>query len=252
MADRPDTTTFTNRILERNARGEKALGIIMGEASEDILELCGRLGLDFVLFDGQHYPLPPERIGTMCRIADAYGITPTMRVLDAECSTLLSYLDRGIRLIMLPNLETVEQAEALVAHTYLPPLGRRSVCSNHLLMKQDARGPGSLFTSMNDQIMLVAQIESPTAVDNLDDMLKVDGIDTFHAGEFDMALTMGIPGGHDDPRVTEIYERVSRKVRDAGKQMYKDRVEAIRVFDVMRDGAIDLLERHGRRAPIDY
>ena len=97
---------FRNNVLERIKRGEKALGISMNDPSEELVEIAGRMGLDFVNFDGQHAPLTPERVGTLCRIADGFGITPTMRIPDGEESTILSYLDRGIRQITVPNLLT--------------------------------------------------------------------------------------------------------------------------------------------------
>ena len=105
---------FRNKILERIKRGGKALGLFMSDPSEELVEMAGRMGLDFVGFDGQHSPLTPERVGTLCTIADGFDVTPTMRVPDGNESTLLSYLDRGGRGITVPNNQTREEAEKLV------------------------------------------------------------------------------------------------------------------------------------------
>ena len=78
-----------------------------------MVELAGRCGLDFVSFDAQHDPLTPAEIGEMCRIADPYGMTVSMRIPDGAESTILSYLDRGVRVITIPNLLTGEQAKEL-------------------------------------------------------------------------------------------------------------------------------------------
>ena len=99
-------TMVPNQILQRMARGEKALGMTLKETSGLLVELAGRCGLDFVSFDGQHDTVSPAEIGEMCRIADAYGMTVSMRIPDGAESTILSYLDRGVRVITIPNLLT--------------------------------------------------------------------------------------------------------------------------------------------------
>ena len=104
-----------NKALERIRSGEKALGVNMYDPSEELVEMAGRMGLDFVNFEGQHAPMPPERVATLCRIAHGFGVTPTMRIPDGQESTLLSYLDRGIMQVTIPNLLTREQAEDLVS-----------------------------------------------------------------------------------------------------------------------------------------
>ena len=77
----------------------KALGLTLREPSGLMVELAGRCGLDFVSFDAQHDPLTPAEIGETCRIADPYGMTVSMRIPDDAESTILSYLDRGVRVI---------------------------------------------------------------------------------------------------------------------------------------------------------
>ena len=75
---------FTNNCLTRIRNGEKALGLDMSDPSEELVELAGRIGLDFVGFDGQHSPITPERVGQLCRVAIGFGVTPIMRVPDGR------------------------------------------------------------------------------------------------------------------------------------------------------------------------
>ena len=82
---------ITNKILERARNGQKALGLTLSDPSEELVEMAGRMGLDFVGFDGQHSPLTPERVEQLCRVADGFGVTPTMRIPDQRESTILSY-----------------------------------------------------------------------------------------------------------------------------------------------------------------
>ena len=107
-----------NRIRKPIHDRRKALGISLTDPSAEMVELAGRVGLDFVHFDGHHAPLTPERMGLLCQFADGFGITPTMRVPNQRESTILSYLDKGVRVIIVPNLQTREEAEALIRHAY--------------------------------------------------------------------------------------------------------------------------------------
>ena len=88
-----------NKILEQVRRGEKALGLAMGSYTDELVELCGVVGLDFVSYDGQHAASTPEIIDRMCRMADGWGVTPVMRVPDQLPGNILNYLDRGIQAV---------------------------------------------------------------------------------------------------------------------------------------------------------
>ena len=140
-----------NRILWRKARGEKALGVSMNEPSEEVVELAGRMGLDFVNLDGQHAPVSPQEVGTICRIAEGFGMSTTMRIPDGAESTILSYLDRGVQLIVVPNLQTRAKAEALVKYTFFAPLGLRSSTSYPMVLRQDGPERISLFGGRQPQ-----------------------------------------------------------------------------------------------------
>ena len=237
---------FTNNCLTRIRNGEKALGLAMYDPSEELVELAGRVGLDFVAFDGQHSPITPERVGRLCRVAIGFGVTPIMRVPDGRESTILSYLDRGIRQITVPNLQTREEAEALVKYSFFAPLGLRSATSLSMVFHQDTASRADLMADVNANLVVVPQIESATCVDNLEDILQVDGLQYFAEGREDMAQSLGIPGGHADPRVDEAYARARAKLKAAGKEMWIDHLESIDVVQLVRGGAEDLLRKHNR------
>ena len=243
---------FTNNCLTRIRNGEKALGLAMSDPSEELVELAGRIGLDFVGFDGQHSPITPERVGQLCRVAIGFGVTPIMRVPDGRESTILSYLDRGIRQITVPNLQTREEAEALVKFSYFAPLGLRSATSLSMVFHQDTASRADLMADVNANLVVVPQIESATCVDNLEDILQVDGLQYFAEGREDMAQSLGLPGGHADPRVDEAYARARTKLKAAGKEMWIDHLESIDVAQLVRGGAEDLLREHNREPQMKW
>ncbi len=243
---------FTNNCLTRIRNGEKALGLAMSDPSEELVELAGRIGLDFVGFDGQHSPITPERVGQLCRVAIGFGVTPIMRVPDGRESTILSYLDRGIPQITVPNLQTREEAEALVKYSYFAPLGLRSATSLSMVFHQDTASRADLMADVNANLIVVPQIESATCVDNLEDILQVDGLQYFAEGREDMAQSLGLPGGHADPRVDEAYARARTKLKAAGKEMWIDHLESIDVTQLVRGGAEDLLRDHNREPQMKW
>jgi len=243
---------FRNKILDRISKGEKALGLSMSDPSEELVELAGRIGLDFVFFDGQHSPLTPERVGTLCRIADGFDITPTMRIPDGQESTILSYLDRGIRQIIVPNLLTKQDAEDMVKFTFFQPVGLRSSTSIPMVLHQDGASRAELFAQANANIVIVPQIENVKTVDALEDILTVDGIDYFVGGPEDMAQSLGLPGGHADPRVEEAYDRARAKLKAAGKFWWADHTESVDIFGLSKGALEEMLESNGRKSEMGW
>ena len=243
---------FKNKILERARNSEKALGLTMNDPSEELVELAGRMGLDFVNFDGQHWPITPERVGQLCRVADGFGLTPTMRIPDGEESTILSYLDRGIMQIMVPNLLSRQQAEDLVKYSFFAPLGLRSATSYAMVMHQDGPERSAMFEEVNANVVVVPQIENVHTVEILEDILEVDGIDYFGTGNEDMAQSMGIPGGHADPRVAEVYATARKKLDAAGKHFWNDLVESVAVIGLVKGELEALLEKHDRKSKLGW
>lgn len=224
----------------------------MNEPSEELVELAGRMGFDFVNLDGQHAPVTPQQVGAVCRIAEGFGMSTTMRIPDGAESTILSYLDRGVQLIVVPNLQTRAEAEALVKYTFFAPLGLRSSTSHAMVLRQDGPDRSGLFDAANRNTLLVPQIESVTGVDNLDGILQVEGIDFFGGGPEDMAQSLGIPGGHADPRVAEQYARMEAKVKAAGKHLLADHVESVQVFGVVKQALDEALAAAGRTSALAW
>ena len=122
-----------NKIIEKINNGEKSFGIGMSYYSDEIIELAGVMNLDFVNYDGQHAPITPETIDRFCRMCDGWNVTPTMRVPDQIPSNILNYIDRGIKAITVPFVNTREQAEDVVNCCYFAPIGRRSYTSKRVM-----------------------------------------------------------------------------------------------------------------------
>ncbi len=243
---------LNNRIIERASQGEKALGLGLSQPSGELVELAGRMGLDFVSFDGQHSPYPPDVIEDMCRIANGLNLTVTSRIADGEESTILSYLDRGVQGLVIPNLQTRAEAEAWVKYSFYAPQGLRSAASFRVSMFQTEQSRPQLYAEINAATLIIPQIESITAVENLDEILAVEGIHYFAGGLQDMAQSLGLPGQPSHPQVQAAYARATEKIHAAGKHWFDEVTESLSLFMHTRAGIGDLLRKHGREPQISY
>ena len=241
-----------NRILEHAAKGETALGLNFKESSGEMVDLAGYMGLDFVSFDAQHTPITPTEIAEMCHIAEAHGMTVTVRVPDQQESTLLSFLDRGVRVITVPNLLTREEAENLVKYSFFAPLGLRSATSVGTLKSQIDGDHPRMFSDVNAHTVIVPQLESVVAYENLDEILEVEGIDHFALGAEDMAQSLGLPGEPQHAKVKEVHAKIEEKLKAAGKGFFHQYMEAVSVFDMTKDAIAALLEKHGRKSQLGW
>ena len=232
---------MANKIIANMKEGKKSYGISLSFYADEMIELAGAMGLDFVKYDGQHAPITPETIDRFCRMCDGWQVTPTMRVPDQIPSNILNYIDRGIKAITIPFVNTREEAEAMVECCYFAPRGHRSYTSKRVQrfgLVDDLR---KMMQDTNDDLLIMPQIEDIKAYDNLDDILKVGGINVFAGGPNDLAQSMGFPGQPDHPDCIEITEEGTRKIHAAGKFRNEDIMVSIDATIAVRDSVKGML-----------
>ncbi|MDA1229047.1 MAG: aldolase/citrate lyase family protein [Chloroflexi bacterium] len=231
----------TNKIIEKMRLGQKAVGISLSFYSDEIIELAAVMGLDFVNFDGQHAPTTPETIDRFCRMCDGWGLTPAMRVPDQIQSNILNYIDRGMRAITIPNLETKEQAEKLVEYCYFAPRGLRSYTSKRVTRFGFETDLKAMMDRTNDELLIMPQLESITAYNNLDEILSVDGIEVFAGGPNDLAQSMGFPGQPDHPDCLKVTEEGTAKLHAAGRHRDSDVMVSVDATIAVKDAVTAML-----------
>jgi len=114
----------------------------------------------------------------------------------------------------------------------------------------DATDPRNFFNFTNENTIVVPQLESITAFENLEEILEVDGIDYFAGGPLDIAQSMGHHGQPNHPACVEAFEEACQKVRDAGKHMISDVTSSVDVFAAVHDGVKAMLASHGRESEL--
>ncbi len=218
-----------NRILECNRDGRKAVGCSLVYPTAESVELLGIAGFDFVMVDGEHGLFSPESIDAMCRAGDGAGLTVTARVPNIQSSTINLFLDRGVLGVLGPHIDDAEQAEALVSACRYAPEGNRSWGGGRGTYYNDTdalRGEigdrTAFMAAANQEMLVMAQIETVTAIENLDSILAVPGIDAFAFGPNDLAQSMDRVGQPDHPEVVEAMRGVVERVHAADRKMTSD------------------------------
>jgi 2-dehydro-3-deoxyglucarate aldolase/4-hydroxy-2-oxoheptanedioate aldolase len=148
-------------------------------------------GCDFLFFDMEHGPFNLETVADMVRVTRLSGVTPLVRVPDAEYHLMCRPLDLGAQGIMIPRVETKAQVEQIVECTVYPPLGRRGCSVNK---GHNDFAPQNLWAfsgQANQENLIVLQIERRRAVESIEDLLSVPGVGAAVIGPNDLALSLG-------------------------------------------------------------
>ena len=233
-----------NNIREKDRQGKKALGCGLVFPSVEAIELAGVLGgFDYVYLDAEHGHFSLESIDSMCRAADGYGLTVTARVPSIDSLIINTYLDRGIMGIVAPHIDTPEQAKAVVRGCRFAPKGERSwggwrgtYFSDAGLLQVPASGNTEFMSQTNAEMLVVVMIETTTAIENLDALLAVDGVDAFLFGPNDLSQSMGLPGQPNHPRVIEAVRETTDRIHAAGRKLLGDMAEAVEVSEMILEG----------------
>ncbi len=232
----------TNRVVTAMGEGRMSYGLNLSFPSTTLIELGGRVGLEFVTFDSEHGPFTVDMLDDLCRIADMAGLTPMARVPDIEHPTILRFLDRGIMGVTGPHIINAERAQKLADACRYVPRGGRSFGSGRGAYFGDVESLPDYMRHTNDNILVIAQLEDAQVLDNIDEILAVEGIDLYASGAQDIAQSLGLPGQPNHQRVQEFEAQVRDAVHAAGKLMADDVMASARATNLFMDGARAWLE----------
>ena len=233
-----------NRIIECLNEGKVAHGINFIFPSTTLVELSGRAGFDFVSFDSEHGPFTIDLIDDLCRVADMAGLTPLARVPDISDATILRFLDRGIMGITGPHITDGTRAQQLANACRYTPMGTRSFGSGRGAFFGGPPTGQEYMKNFNDNVIVIAQLEDVQVLDNIDDILSVDGIDFYASGAQDIAQSMGLPGQPDHPDVKQFEETVKDIVHKSGKKMADDAMHSARAVNMFLESSSQFLGSH--------
>jgi 4-hydroxy-2-oxoheptanedioate aldolase len=206
-----------NITKERLLAGETVYGIFCDVYTQMTVELMGLVGFDFCIIDAEHNPISVESCLHMVSGADSVGVTPIIRIDSNIRQHILRFLDIGAQGVQLPMINTRSDAEAVVQAVKYAPEGLRGIAGTRALDYGLKASFKEYVEESNRQTLVVTQIENREAMQNIEEMITVGGIDVFFVGPMDLSLSMGYPGQLDHPEVQAAVAELARKIRQAGK-----------------------------------
>jgi len=210
--------TVRNHAKERLQAGELVVGVGLRQArTVDIGRIMKTAGYDFLFIDLEHNSMSVDLAGQISIAAQDAGITPVVRVPGYEHFHATRALDAGAQGIVVPHVDTADVAARMVSHCMYPPIGHRSVTGALPQLDFQAAPLGEATAAINAATLLILMLETPQAIDNVEEIAAVPGYDVLLLGTNDLCLEMGIPGQLDHPRVGEAFERVIAACKAHGK-----------------------------------
>jgi 2-keto-3-deoxy-L-rhamnonate aldolase RhmA len=201
-----------NAVRTRLLRGEASFGVMAFEFfTPGLAPTLAAAGAEFVLLDMEHSGLGIDGVKAQCAFARAAGIVPMVRIPAPQAALIPPVLDAGALGVMMPLVETAEQARALVAACRYRPEGRRGLGFS---VAHDGYAGGSPLEKMaaaNAAVLTIALVESEQGVANAAAIAAVPGLDLLWLGHFDLSDSLGIPGRFEEPR----YRAAAAALRDA-------------------------------------
>ncbi len=209
------------KLKERLRSGEVCLGTHTYTASPANVEIIGHAGFDWVLVDCEHAPIGPYdtlALENLLRAAEISGATALVRVPENDETMIMKVLDSGAAGVVVPHVSTADEARRAVQATRYAPEGTRGVCSNTratgYYSRQKKQG-AAYWQNADAEVITVILAEEYRAVENIEEIVAVPGIDVVYIGPRDLAMSMG-ERDLESPRVREAIARLTKVISAKG------------------------------------
>lgn len=233
----PETSAPRNTFKAALKAGEVQIGFWQALTSAEVVEISANAGFDWLVLDGEHAPNDMAMIRDQLRATVGGSAHPVVRIVATEDWMIKQVLDIGAQTILVPMVETAEQAAGIVAASRYAPAGKRGVGA--ALARAAKFGLLSDYiANANDEICVIVQVESVRAVENLDAILAVEGVDGVFIGPADLAADMGFPGRPTAPEVRAVIRETTRRIAAAGRAPGILLAEQSHVDEAREDGAL--------------
>ena len=204
-----------NIVLERLKSNQRVLGCIIQGNLPSLVEMAGLAGFHFVFIDVEHYSFSMQDCENLVRAAETKGICPFIRTPYKDPKSVLKLLDIGATGIIYPEINTKEEAEKVVKFTKYPPHGVRGLASTRSA-DYGFTPKKEYIKHANKEIAVIVVLESQTALNNLDEILSVKGIDAFLIGTSDLSMSLSLNGDASHPKVLAAVDEILQMGKKLG------------------------------------
>lgn len=205
-----------NAFKSALAAGQAQIGLWLSMADPYLAEVSATAGFDWLLIDGEHAPNDLRSVLAALQSIAPYRSHPVVRVVAGETALIKQVLDVGAKSLLVPMVDTAEQARAIVSATRYPPGGVRGVGSAVARASRWTQR-GDYLDVADDEICLLVQAETVTALENLEQICAVPGVDGVFIGPADLAASMGFRGRPENPIVQAAIEKAMKTIIASGK-----------------------------------
>lgn len=211
MSDMP-----RNRFKAGLESGKLQFGLWLGIPDTSVAEILAGAGFDWLVVDHEHGPYELRDVLANLQAMAPYNVAPIVRPVEGDAALLKKFCDIGAQSFIVPMVDTADQAAEIVAAVKYPPAGRRGLGTSMARAARWNTVPGYLEKA-NDEMCVVVQAETTTAMENLEAIANTDGVDGVFIGPSDLSASMGHLGNASHPDVVEAVSDGIRNIRAAGK-----------------------------------
>ncbi len=185
------------------------------------MEALCRTGLDYVIIDTEHGCFSEETTADLICAAENGGLKTYVRIGDVRRPYVLRMIDIGARGLIVPNIRSVEEVKELVANAKFPPVGNRGYCPNRTCGWGADAWVTDVFSYMEDcnqRVRVYPQCETAEALEQIEEIAALNGVDGIFVGPCDLSISLGIPLEFTNPILTEAIERILKACKNKGKE----------------------------------
>jgi 2-keto-3-deoxy-L-rhamnonate aldolase RhmA len=206
-----------NRLKQHLAQGKTAIGTMIAEIRQPaVIQCLANAGLDWVIIDNEHGSFSSETVAELSRFGRAIGLTPIVRVPALTYELISQSLDGGAQGIMLPRITSPEQVRDAISIVKYPPVGRRGSALGRGHTEFKGGDVVQMMAESNRETFVIVQIETREAVERIDEIVSVPGVDAALIGPNDLSIALEVPGRMRDPVLTAAIERMMAACSKAG------------------------------------
>lgn len=220
----------TSKVKQKLKNGEIVIRAFLRSSDPTSAEIMALAGVDLIVIDNEHYPFNPQRMETIIRAAETYGAECMVRVPNTEPARIAQIMDMGAIGVVVPHIESREEALAVVDAVKYAPVGHRGFCPITRAASYGMAMSGDEYTRLaNEQTCIILMTETKKGLEALDDILAIPEVDGISIGPSDVSASYGLPGQPDHPVVKAAIEEGQRKIIASGKclcDLYKNPEQA--------------------------